>query len=619
VEVVVVAETPIEILHLPEQLSALFSGKVPEATSGNSPEQREANFLSRSLAAYAIYKLSGCSLDEAAASVVDGGGDGGIDAIFYAATNATLFVVQSKYIATGRGEPDLGDVTKFKTGLENLLQGKFECFSQNAAWQNRASQLAVELENAVQIRSVLVYSGIHSVSDDRLSLFDDLKQRFCSGGDNYVEFQSYNLTTVHNWLIGKDESLGVQKVQLTILQPGWVRTPYETVFGLLSLKDLAKLYIDFGNQLIVANIRAYKGRTEVNEQILTTIKNEPHHFFYLNNGLTAYCEKLKVDNADRANSESKKITAYNLSIVNGAQTLGSVAEFFNQHLNFPSDAMVFIKVISLERCVDDRTFAEYITRSTNFQNQIGLRDFVTQDEQQGRIANQLKLTEITYHYKDDADTPEPDESNFTLQEATTASACLAKLQDCDDFCARILANRSSLWSMEETYPSDQFLRSRYSRVFRADRSARMVWRAVQVQRLVIKAMKDSGKTASGVRKAFFENARWLILNVVFIKLRSEQGNELYLTSDEKSAVPQSTISFAEALWNVCEAQGYLSRKTIASGGIQFDTTRHFRSIFSNASDCQILRKALLANLAQSQTISPSASSDSYPHQPTSTN
>ena len=101
-------ETPIEILELPNQLRSLFTGKVPEASSGTA-EAKETNFLSRALAAYAIHRLSGCSIEDAAASVVDGGGDGGIDAIFYVASNSTMFIVQSKYIVNGRGEPDCGD------------------------------------------------------------------------------------------------------------------------------------------------------------------------------------------------------------------------------------------------------------------------------------------------------------------------------------------------------------------------------------------------------------------------------------------------------------------------------------------------------------------------------
>jgi hypothetical protein len=126
----------------------------------------------------------------------------------------------------------------------------------------------------------------------------------------------------------------------------------------------------------------------------------------------------------------------------------------------------------------------------------------------------------------------------------------------------------------------------------------MVWRAVQTQRLVVKVMQDSGKASSGVRKAFFKNARWLLLNVIFVKLHPERGNALNLTADEINTVSQRTIEFAEELWTVCEARGLVSRQS-AVGGIEgFEQTRHFRSIFSNVADCQQLRGALLAKLAQ---------------------
>ena len=123
-------ETPIEIIHLPGQLRATFKGKLREATNGTDQE-RETNFLSRALAAYALHKLASCPIDDAAAAVVDGWGDGGIDAIYYSHATHTLHVVQSKFFVDGRGEPALGDVTKLKEGLSNLLQGKFEAFDAN--------------------------------------------------------------------------------------------------------------------------------------------------------------------------------------------------------------------------------------------------------------------------------------------------------------------------------------------------------------------------------------------------------------------------------------------------------------------------------------------------------
>jgi len=589
-------ETPIEMLHLPQNLRALFTGKLPEAAVGE-PDQRENNFQSRALAAYALHKLGNATLDEAVASIVDGGGDGGIDAVFHAATTRTLWVVQSKFITTGRGEPDLGDVTKFKTGLENLLQGTFDAFRANAAWNRLIPQLeAVFRDGPLQVRAVLVYSGINLVSEDRRRLFEDLKYRFSHDTD-YLEIRVCNLTTVHDWLTGADQGPGVPEVEMALRKPGWVKEPYETVYGLLPLSELASLYALHGRRLIAANIRAYKGNTAVNEQIVNTVCEEPEHFFYLNNGLTAYCERLEVHNLDRGNAEQKRIKGYGLSIVNGAQTLGSVAQSFAPASAPAPEGFVFLKIVSLERCQDDREFAERITRSTNFQNQIGLRDFVALDDQQEIIANQLTLSGISYHYKHDAETPSPDATNFTLEEATTACACLAQQKDCD-YCSRVLANRQSLWSLDEIYPPEDLLRSRYSRVFRPDRSARTVWRAVQTQRLVIKAMQDNARASSGVRKAFFENARWLVLNVVFLKLHPEQGEGLSLSAEDEAAVSRATIEYSEALFGSCEANGFVSRRAQALGGMEaYEQTRHFRSIFSSATDCRTLRNALLARLA----------------------
>jgi len=63
-------EIPLEITHLRDRLRQYFTGRLPEATF-NSLEERERNFLSRALAAFATQRLSGCTVDEAVASPSD--------------------------------------------------------------------------------------------------------------------------------------------------------------------------------------------------------------------------------------------------------------------------------------------------------------------------------------------------------------------------------------------------------------------------------------------------------------------------------------------------------------------------------------------------------------------
>lgn len=590
-------ELPIEITHVPGRLRQDFTGKIPEATNG-TVDEKEANFLSRALAAFSLHKLAGCTLDEAAGAIVDGGGDGGIDAIWYSPASHKLWLVQSKFIRDGRGEPALGDVAKFKAGLENLLQGNFAAFGANAAWVALLPRLqSIFGDGALEVRAVLVYSGTASVSEDRRRMFEDLRIRFSPDSD-YLQFQTCNLITVHDWITGADQGPGIPEVDLKLCKPGWVKEPYETIYGLVPLAEVAELYRQKGPRLVAANIRAYKGRTEVNEHIALAVREEPQHFLYLNNGLTAYCERLEVNNLDRANAEEKRIRAFGFSIVNGAQTLGSIASAIPNPAEAAPAGHVFLKVISLERCEDDVGFAERITRSTNFQNQIGDRDFVALDEQQERIANQLVLSGIAYHYKESDDTPAPDATNFTLDEATSACALMANGSDCD-FCARVLSNRRSFWSFDEVFPEGDLYRSRYAKIFRPDLSARAIWRAVQAQRIVKNALKTS---ETGVRKDFFENGRWLVLSVIFLRLKPQLGDDLALTAQEETTLTQAAQDYAERLWTACQAKGFVSAR--AGGG--WEVPRHFRSVFSTTGDCRLLRGALLANLAATPPALPAA-------------
>jgi hypothetical protein len=590
-------EIPLELAHVVKRLHADFDTRLAAGT-GSTADEREKNFLTRALVAFAIHRLAACSLDEAAAAVVDGGGDFGLDAIFFSPTAATLWLAQSKFDGSGRGQPDLGEASKFCDGINALLQGKFGPFATNAEITKRKAEIEAALKTPeLQVRAIMVYSGLAVVSEDRRHIFDELRTAFSSGSD-YLVIATYNLTSVHDWVTDADKAPGVPKLQLTLEKPGWVTEPYETIYGCIRIADLAALWKDHEKRLIAANLRGYKGSTEVNEGIGKTIAEEPQNLFYLNNGLTAYCERLEVDNVDRPNADRKRVTVYGFSIVNGAQTLGSIAAHVAGHAGTAPDGVAFLKIVSLQKCAEDRAFAIRITQSTNFQNQITVRDFVALEEEQPAIATGLALSGINYHYKDADDTPSPDTTNFTLEEATTALACLEQQPNCD-LLSRIVAQRKALWSFEEVYPAGSPHRSRYALLFKNSRSARSIWRSVQAQRIVDEALRT---TETSVRKDFFVYGKWLVLNAMFLQLHPERGEALTLTPEEKLKIVQAAQEYAEHLWTLCQSKGFVSAK--AGGG--WESHRHFKSVFSAPGDCQTLRNALLAKLAevaQSATIS----------------
>ena len=586
---------PIEIVHLRDRLRAKYTGILREG--GGKSDDREANFLSRALAAFTIEMLSGCQDSEAVAAVVDGSGDGGIDAIHYSESIHVLWVLQSKFHQDGTGEPGLADVAKFKMGLESLLQGHFEAFARNRTWAALIPRVASALnDRSLVVRAVLCYSGANLVSEDRRRMFEDLRSRF-SITDDYFEVKFCNLTTIHDWITSANRRPGVAAVELKIRTPGWVTQPYETIYGMVALSELAALYSRHGDELVESNIRSYKGNTQVNEQISRTVRDQPEHFFYLNNGLTAYCDSFRVHNADRGKLEEKRVTANNLCIVNGAQTLGSVAKVLADSPHCGQGGFVFVKLISLARC-SDPDFAKLVTKSTNFQNQIGTRDLVALDPEQERIARHLRVSGVTYRYKDGNESSVSRGNTFTLAEATTACACLMQKR-APDACARLLSNRKSLWSMEIEKDStekdgpekdDPGKGAWYSMLFPPELSARAVWRAVQAQRAIRQALKNG---EAGVRKQFFENSLWLITNLLFLLIRPQLGESITLTQEEVSVLADRAQEYAETLWSVCAEQGFV----VASADGGWECHLPFRAVFGSATHCQQLRRLMLGRIA----------------------
>ena len=97
-------EAPLELQLLTGLLDSTF-GELIEGI-GNDAAARRSNFLSKAIAAFLLVQEAGATPEDAATASIDGGNDHGIDSVLVAA-DGTLWLIQSKYIASGVGEPDL--------------------------------------------------------------------------------------------------------------------------------------------------------------------------------------------------------------------------------------------------------------------------------------------------------------------------------------------------------------------------------------------------------------------------------------------------------------------------------------------------------------------------------
>ena len=77
-----------------------------------------------------------------------------------------------------------------------------------------------------------------------------------------------------------------------------------------------------------------------------------------------------------------------ISVVNGAQTVGTIGKFAEAHPDKCAEVLVPVRIIVRG---DDVGFGEEVTKTNNRQNRIENRDFVALDPEQSRLRSELAI------------------------------------------------------------------------------------------------------------------------------------------------------------------------------------------------------------------------------------
>jgi hypothetical protein len=198
-----------------------------------SAEEQRKNQLSRSLAAFAVEKLAGVTVAQAAYAVVDGGDDNGIDAVGYDRDKHRLWLVQSK----AGGAPDLGETGKFVTGVRDLIAGRFANFND----EFKRVQMDVEdalLTDGVTVEGCVVHLG-DQLAVHATRALEGLAAELNKFGERFMAHDC-GLIAVHGWLTTEHQ---VQPPDVTIRLRCWsgVTEPHKAFYGSVSASDLAAL------------------------------------------------------------------------------------------------------------------------------------------------------------------------------------------------------------------------------------------------------------------------------------------------------------------------------------------------------------------------------------------
>jgi hypothetical protein len=158
---------------------------------------------------------------------------------------------------------------------------------------------------------------------------------------------------------------------------------YTTLVTVIQGNKLRNLYNQYKESLFAWNIRGFLGRrTSINEGIKNTAELQPDDFFYFNNGVSAMCIEYEID------YEKLELKAENFQIINGAQTVGSLA------WAEPNENIKVLFRLTKTTNVKTSELRNQIINCNNIQNSIKDSDFRSNDSLQVWLEDRFKVTPI---------------------------------------------------------------------------------------------------------------------------------------------------------------------------------------------------------------------------------
>lgn len=155
--------------------------------------------------------------------------------------------------------------------------------------------------------------------------------------------------------------------------------PRKTLVALIGGAMLRNLYKQYKETLFNWNIRGYLGKRGINEDIRKTAEERPEDFFYFNNGISAICTEFELD------EKSGQVVAHGFQIINGAQTLGTLARSDPK-----GELEVLFRLTKGLEVKSEKGFNRDIIQFNNTQNVIKVSDFRANDAIQAWLAAEFE-------------------------------------------------------------------------------------------------------------------------------------------------------------------------------------------------------------------------------------
>ena len=176
-----------------------------------------------------------------------------------------------------------------------------------------------------QIEVIFCHTGNQCITDySKRPITDLLKQVNEEDVAEILVFKEIKLQDIYDFLASSQALDDITIDDVILSNWGTIDEPFKAYYGSIPASAVGEWYQRYGNRLFAKNIRYYKGSTDVNQGIKEVLRTEPEKFFYYNNGVKLLCRKITRKAAHSTDRITGLFALEGVSLVNGAQTTGSI-------------------------------------------------------------------------------------------------------------------------------------------------------------------------------------------------------------------------------------------------------------------------------------------------------
>lgn len=352
--------------------------------------------MSRLLARYAVELVLGTGgTSQRIVEITDGTEDRGIDAVGVDDATKQVVFVQSKWRQDGSGSMSLADVLKFLAGVRSLLGMQATDEPSHASSETRAAIHTLLKTPGAKIRLVTATTAANELASD---VQDPISRLL----DQLNDLEGIEPLAAHRHLAQgelfnsiADQARPLVDIELQMLDWGRASEPQKMFYGRVSAAEIAGWFEAHGSDLFAENIRVVIPRSDINEGILDTVREEPERFVYYNNGITMLAESIEIGPGGVLNRDVGYFKLTGASVVNGAQTVSTLGSALGTS-NEPNLGNAFVLVRCIEVPKTAGELGQSITRYANTQNEVSSQDFAFLDPEQHRLSRELQVLGLEY-------------------------------------------------------------------------------------------------------------------------------------------------------------------------------------------------------------------------------